>query len=181
MLSVGLKVNIWEERRVFGSRGQSLREELLGKGPQSPKQEAKQSSSLNNQVRVLFVEKNVIFPKYFNVFSELTEFAGLKVFEGTLLERVEKSYQAAQEKAVDEYGALSKCSAALSLVVSLEKEAEHGAANGIWKLSILFTVRIREDRLYLFEVPFINEWTMIVLYILSCEIIYSLMRLYTHA
>lgn len=70
----------------------------------------------------------------------LTEFAGLKVFEGTFLERVAKSYQAAHEKAVDEYGALSKCSAALSLVVSLEKEAENGAANGIWTLSILFTI-----------------------------------------
>lgn len=42
-----------------------------------------------------------------------------------------KSYQAAQEKSVDEYGALSKCSAALSMVVSLEKEAENGAANGM--------------------------------------------------
>jgi hypothetical protein len=59
--------------------------------------------------------------------------AGLKVFEGTLLERVVKSYQAAQEKSVDEYGALSKCSAAFSMVVSLEKEAE----NGMWTKSVL--------------------------------------------
>jgi hypothetical protein len=63
--------------------------------------------------------------------------AGLKVFEGTLLERVVKSYQAAQEKSVDEYGALSKCSAAFSMVVSLEKEAENGAANGMWTKSVL--------------------------------------------
>lgn len=43
-------MSIWEERRVFGSRGQSLREELLGKGLRSPKQEAKQSPPVNHQV-----------------------------------------------------------------------------------------------------------------------------------
>lgn len=30
------QVDIWEERRVFGSRGSSLREELLFKAPLSP-------------------------------------------------------------------------------------------------------------------------------------------------
>lgn len=94
-------VNIWEERRVFGSRGQSLRDELLGRRPQSPKREAKHASTLDPQV-----------------------------FEGTWLERVAKSYQAAQEKAADEHVAHSKCSAAFSLILSLEKEAEDGAANG---------------------------------------------------
>lgn len=64
-----LKVNIWEERRVFGSRGQSLRDELLGKGPQSPKQEAKQSSSLNSQVRVLFVNKMLFFQVLNSLYS----------------------------------------------------------------------------------------------------------------
>ncbi|KAG0569393.1 hypothetical protein KC19_6G087500 [Ceratodon purpureus] len=94
-------VNIWEERRVFGSRGQSLREELLGKGLQSSQQEAKQSPPVSHQV-----------------------------FEGNLLERVVESYQAAQEKSVDEIGALEKCTSALSMVVSLEKETENGPAYG---------------------------------------------------
>ena len=64
--------------------------------------------------------------------------------KGRFLERVVilKSYQAAQEKSVYEYGALSKCSAALSMVVSLEREAENAAANGLCKKSILFTVAI---------------------------------------
>ena len=38
----GLQVDIWEERRVFGSRAQGLREELLGiKRPQPPVHEAR--------------------------------------------------------------------------------------------------------------------------------------------
>jgi len=28
-----VKVDIWEERKVFGSRGQSLKDEMLGKNP----------------------------------------------------------------------------------------------------------------------------------------------------
>lgn len=61
----------------------------------------------------------------------LTELYVLKVFEGTWLERVAKSYQAAQEKAADEHVAHSKCSTAFAVILSLEKEAEEGAANGI--------------------------------------------------
>lgn len=37
-------MDIWEERRVFGSRAQSLREELLGKKASTRVQEAKQPS-----------------------------------------------------------------------------------------------------------------------------------------
>lgn len=99
-------VSIWEDRRVFGSRGQSLREELLGKRLQSPKQQPKQSS-----------------PNY-------------QSFEGTLLERVARSYQAAHEKSVDEYGAVSKCNEALSMVVNLEKEAEAAGGNGDMQASV---------------------------------------------
>jgi hypothetical protein len=58
-------VSIWEERRVFGSRGQSLREELLGKGHQSPKKEAKHSSPVNHQVRVLPVHETFLLWLFF--------------------------------------------------------------------------------------------------------------------
>lgn len=53
------------------------------------------------------------------------------MFEGSMLERVARSYHAVQEKTADEYGALSKYSAAVSRIESLEKEAEGGAGNGI--------------------------------------------------
>lgn len=53
------------------------------------------------------------------------------MFEGSMLERVARSYHAVQEKTADEYGALSKYSAAVSQIECLEKEAEGGAGNGI--------------------------------------------------
>lgn len=53
------------------------------------------------------------------------------MFEGSMLERVARSYHAVQEKTADEYGALLKYSAAVSQIESLEKEAEGGAVNGI--------------------------------------------------
>lgn len=53
------------------------------------------------------------------------------MFEGSMLERVARSYHAVQEKTADEYGALSKYSAAVAQIESLEKEAEGGVGNGI--------------------------------------------------
>lgn len=87
----------------------------------------------------------------------------MKVFEGTLLEQVAKSYQAAQEKSVDEYGALSKCSAALSMVVSLEKEAENGAANGMWTKSILFTIAFFSSRFDVYVSPLLNLYLLVTI------------------
>ena len=42
-----------------------------------------------------------------------------------------RSYHAVQERTADEYGALSKYSAAVSQIESLEKEVEGGAGIGI--------------------------------------------------
>ncbi|KAG0586925.1 hypothetical protein KC19_2G127900 [Ceratodon purpureus] len=100
-------VDIWEERRVFGSRAQGLREELLGKKPPPHGHEA----------------KHFVAPPY-------------QMFEGSMLERVARSYQAVQEKSADEYGALLKYSAAVSQIESLEKEAEGCAGNESLQASI---------------------------------------------
>lgn len=100
-------VDIWEERRVFGSRAQGLREELLGKNSQLHGHEG----------------KHFAVPPY-------------QMFEGSMLERVARSYHAVQEKTADEYGALSKYSAAVSQIECLEKEAEGGAGNGSLQASI---------------------------------------------
>lgn len=55
----------------------------------------------------------------------------LQVFEGSILETVARSYQAIQEKSGDEYDAMSKCTAAMSQIESLEKEAEGATGDGI--------------------------------------------------
>lgn len=51
--------------------------------------------------------------------------------EGSMLERVARSYHAVQEKSAEEHGAMSKYYAAVSQIESLEKEAEGSADNGI--------------------------------------------------
>ncbi|XP_024394956.1 uncharacterized protein [Physcomitrium patens] len=93
-------VDIWEERRVFGSRAQGLREELLGKRPLLSANES----------------KHFTLPSY-------------QMFEGSMLERVARSFHAVREKTADEYGALSKYSAAMSHVETLEKEVGVIAGN----------------------------------------------------
>lgn len=51
------------------------------------------------------------------------------MFEGSMLERVARSFHAVREKTADEYGALSKYSAAMSHVETLEKEVGVIAGN----------------------------------------------------
>lgn len=49
-MSEGSQVDIWEERRVFGSRAQGLREELLGKRPLLSANESKHFTLPSYQV-----------------------------------------------------------------------------------------------------------------------------------
>ena len=66
-----MKVGIWEERRVFDSRGPGLREELLGKGLPSPKQqEAKQSPPVNHQVWIWVVNETFLLWLFFCFVSQ---------------------------------------------------------------------------------------------------------------
>jgi len=51
--------------------------------------------------------------------------------EGSMLERVARSYHAVQEKSAAEHDTISKYYAAVSQIESLEKEAQGGAGNGI--------------------------------------------------
>jgi regulator of Ty1 transposition protein 103 len=93
-------VDIWEERKVFGSNVRNLREELLGKGSLPPAKDVKHSS----------------LPPY--------------VFEGGILERVARSYQAVQDNAAEEDAALADSNAAITHVESLQKKAENHTGKG---------------------------------------------------
>ncbi|CAM6073303.1 unnamed protein product [Sphagnum tenellum] len=99
-------VDIWEERKVFGSNVRNLREELLGKGSLPPAKDVKHSS----------------LPPYVSD-NQL-------VFEGGILERVARSYQAVQDNAAEEDAALADCNAAITRVESLQKKAENHTGKG---------------------------------------------------
>jgi len=53
-----------------------------------------------------------------------------KVFEGGILERVARSYQAVQDNAAEEDAALADCNAAITRVESLQKKAENHTGKG---------------------------------------------------
>ncbi|KAG0570165.1 hypothetical protein KC19_6G143400 [Ceratodon purpureus] len=115
-------VDIWEERRVFGSRAQGLREELLGiKRPQPPVHEARHF---------------IVPPSQSPTTDDLVLGMDFKMIEGSLLERVARSYHTVQATAVEEQDAMSKYYAAVSQIESL-KEAEGGAGNGNVQVSII--------------------------------------------
>jgi hypothetical protein len=53
-----------------------------------------------------------------------------KVFEGGMLERIARSYQAVQDNVAEEDAALANCNAAITCVESLQKKAENSTGKG---------------------------------------------------
>ncbi|MQM04815.1 hypothetical protein Taro_037615 [Colocasia esculenta] len=85
-------VDIWEERKVFGSRGQVLKEEILGRN----------SNSLNRNGK--------------NTHGKLKESVG------EVLEKLVSNYECVYEGPVDEETLLGKCQNAVGSVEKVEKE-----------------------------------------------------------
>ncbi|KAG9446377.1 hypothetical protein H6P81_012505 [Aristolochia fimbriata] len=85
-------VDIWEERKVFGSRGQVLKEELLGRNV-----EYKPSNGKNSSI----VQKSST---------------------GGALEKIVSSYEAVYDGPVEEDAVMAKCKSAISCVEKVEKE-----------------------------------------------------------
>ncbi|KAL3680588.1 hypothetical protein R1sor_023544 [Riccia sorocarpa] len=113
-------VEIWEERRVFGSRGSSLREELLYKAPMSPVHET----------LVVDREKPPL-PSAPPPPPPPPAASPPKVSMG-MPEKLLAAYQAVRDEQTEEEEALQNCSYAISHVESLEKDAEsRGSAGGV--------------------------------------------------
>lgn len=89
-------VDIWDERKVFGSRARTLREELLGNNPPSdlPAQNVKSSNTIK-----------------------------IKVPVGGIQEKLTSAYRSVHDVASDEDATLGRCNAAVMRIEGLEKEA----------------------------------------------------------
>ncbi|XP_077250416.1 ENTH/VHS family protein isoform X2 [Tasmannia lanceolata] len=85
-------VDIWDERKVFGSRGQILKEELMGRTPENSSRNGKKSDFK------------------------------LKQSIGGILEKIISSYEAVYDDPLDEDSVLSKCRTGISCVEKVEKE-----------------------------------------------------------
>ncbi|KAL2232899.1 UNVERIFIED_CONTAM: hypothetical protein Sindi_1469900, partial [Sesamum indicum] len=101
-------VDIWEERKVFGSRGQNLKIELLGKNP-SPDQNASPANNAKNSnpIKVLKRDANSL---------------RIKLAVGGLPEKILTAFQLVHEEIVNEEAALNKCQDTVSRVREIEKD-----------------------------------------------------------
>ncbi|MCO5549497.1 hypothetical protein L7F22_002969 [Adiantum nelumboides] len=89
-------VDIWDERKVFGSRTRSLREELLGNDPPADLLEHRVKS--NHSIKI-------------------------KVPAGGIQEKLASAYRSVQDVVSDEDATLGRCNAAVIRIDGLEKEA----------------------------------------------------------
>ncbi|KAG1338260.1 regulation of nuclear pre-mRNA domain-containing protein 1A [Cocos nucifera] len=112
-----LAVEIWDERKVFGSRGRSLRDDLLGNTPPLLDNNGKSS----NPIKV--VKKD----------------ASSKLAVGGMPEKIVTAYQAVLEEHFSEDTALNKCKSATRLVEKMEKDVDDACTQGNQQRSPLLT------------------------------------------
>ncbi|GAB4834954.1 hypothetical protein Ancab_033221 [Ancistrocladus abbreviatus] len=105
-------VDIWEERKVFGSRGQSLKDEMLGKDP--PPQSV---SSGKNSNPIKIVKKD-------------SQSLRIKLAVGGLVEKIVTAFHYVHEECPTEEDALVKCDAALLCGDRMDKDMENIMAQG---------------------------------------------------
>lgn len=97
-------VDIWEERKVFGSRGQILKEEMVGRNPHL-------SLENTNNGRNLHSTK-------------------VKLAVGGTLEKIVSAYDSVHDRHLEDDAVLVKCKAAASDVEKMEKDFQNGCNFG---------------------------------------------------
>ncbi|KAL1553898.1 hypothetical protein AAHA92_14518 [Salvia divinorum] len=105
-------VDIWEERKVFGSRGQNLKNELVGKNP----------SPVNNE--------KIVVPNPIKVVKRDATSVRIKIAVGGLPEKILTALQLVHDEAVNEEAALGKFQKALSSVQEIEKDILYASSQG---------------------------------------------------
>lgn len=102
--AVSRLVNIWEERKVFGSRGRSLKDEMLGNDP-LPSLVTNGKSS--NPIKIVKKDANSL---------------RIKLAVGGMPEKIVSALQSVYDEHVDEEAAFNKCNAAGRIVGTIEKD-----------------------------------------------------------
>ncbi|KAA8519020.1 hypothetical protein F0562_016206 [Nyssa sinensis] len=105
-------VDIWEERKVFGSRGQNLKDEMLGKDP--PPMSVSNGKSLNP---IKIVKKDA-------------QSLRIKLAVGGMPEKIVSALQSAHDENINEEAAINKCKAAVRHVGKMEREFESTFTQG---------------------------------------------------
>ncbi|GMH22966.1 hypothetical protein Nepgr_024809 [Nepenthes gracilis] len=111
--AVSRLVDIWEQRKVFGSRVHNLKEEILGRDP-PPRVVSNGKSS--NPVKI--VKKDA-------------QSLRIKLVVGGLLEKIVTAFHYVHDECINEEDALVKCNAAVLYVEGLVKDMNYTSAQGI--------------------------------------------------
>lgn len=104
-------VDIWEDRKVFGSRGQTLKDEVLGKNPPLSVSNGKNP----NPIKVLKRDSHAL---------------RIKLAIGDIPERIITAFQTLHDETTNEKGALNKCKDALSHFKEMEKDIMNISSHG---------------------------------------------------
>ncbi|XP_044465988.1 regulation of nuclear pre-mRNA domain-containing protein 2-like isoform X2 [Mangifera indica] len=105
-------VDIWEERKVFGSRGQNLKDELLGKNPRPLSVSNGKSSS---PIKIVKRDANSL---------------RVKLAVGALPEKIITAFQSVLDESLNEEAAFNKCNAAAHHVGKLVEDVENTPSPG---------------------------------------------------
>ncbi|KAL6228402.1 hypothetical protein ACLB2K_002352 [Fragaria x ananassa] len=124
-------VDIWDERKVFGSRGQSLKDEMMGKNLPPPVSNGR----ISNPIKIVKRDAHSV---------------RIKLAVGGLLEKLLTALQPVLDEHATEEGALNKCSVAARYVGKIEEDVENNLTQGIQqKSTLLDELKKQEDILNL--------------------------------
>ncbi|KAG7962203.1 hypothetical protein I3843_09G053700 [Carya illinoinensis] len=104
-------VDIWEERKVFGSRGRSLKDEMLGKNPPPLMNSGKSS----NPIKIVKRDANSV---------------RIKLAVGGILEKLFTAFQSVLDEYPAEEVALSNCNATVHHVSIIGQDVERALTQG---------------------------------------------------
>ncbi|XVF06719.1 hypothetical protein REPUB_Repub06bG0075000 [Reevesia pubescens] len=109
-------VDIWEERKVFGSRGQNLKDELLGKNPPPPPPAPSvNNGKSSNSIKIMKRDAHAV---------------RIKLAVGGLPEKILTAFQSVLEDNPNEDTALNKCNAAVQHLIKIGEDVESNLAQG---------------------------------------------------
>lgn len=105
-------IDIWEERKVFGSRGQNLKDEILGKDPPPL---LVSNGKISNPIKIVKRDAHSV---------------RIKLAVGGIPEKLLTAFQAVEEEHANEEAALSKCKTAIHYVTRIENDVEKTSIHG---------------------------------------------------
>ncbi|XP_034694904.1 regulation of nuclear pre-mRNA domain-containing protein 1B-like [Vitis riparia] len=110
--AVSRLVDIWEERKVFGSRGQGLKDEMLGK---SPPPLLVSNGKNSNPIKIVKRDSQSV---------------RIKLSIGGMPEKIVTAFQTVHDEQVNEEAVLNKCKTAVQHVGKLEVDAGNTSGEG---------------------------------------------------